>query len=180
MKNLENLAEFEARKYQERLSHYLKSYRTKFGFTHSKMAKILGYSSDNHYKTFEAPSINNRAVKALDFLAGFGKLSDMNLWDFLTYLKNPPVSQRSHLFPWEKSTIEAFSKLDIIIRRNFTNKICEAALKDDNSKNRLERLLRMVIYCFSMSDKDFSALEQIVYRLARHNIKGKEIPPPKP
>lgn len=182
MKHLDNLSKTEASKYQERLAHYLKSFRTKHGYSHSNMAKILGYTSDNHYKTFEAPSANNRAIKALDFLAGFGKISKMSLWDFLTYLKNPPVSDRNHLFPWEKSILNSFANIDILVRRNFISSISEKSLETPEKKNRFERLVKLMIYCFTMPEDDFSAIEQISYKLAKSNHLSRELQsdPPTP
>ena len=109
--------------YRMRLSHYLRSFRDKYGLNQQETANKLGYTLD-HYKRLEGGQ-EDRIANSIDFIRNFAALDfDGDFVDFLIYLRNESRPEKTIAYPWAQNLIEAFAALTGDERREFMSQYC--------------------------------------------------------
>ena len=159
------LQEHEGKKYQQRLSHYLRDFRYKNNLKATEAAKLLGYAAPKYSELESEIKPHGRFINSLDFLTALARLSKMTIVEFIQFLSPLPTSQiegkKGHfLYKWQESLLIFFGHVPLSIRKEFCDSFKE--LSDNNDREKIKTILNIAN---SLSKKDLKiakAVENLV------------------
>ena len=158
------LTDTQKKRFQRRLSHYFKDHKYRNGVDSKKIAKQLGYDSITRFYGLESENIPfPKFINALDFLASLANIDNMRVGEFVSYLEgdverfkgDQPADLGRNLHEWERTIIEAFDAISMLVRKDFIE-LCKEVEKD--GKKKLQVLLQIVNI---LKNKDVKALESL-------------------
>ncbi len=157
------LIELQKKKFQRRLSRFFKEFKYRNGLLSKDVAEILGYTAPKFYEMESDRKPHGRFINSLDFLASIASLENMGLSEFVNYLEGKEdrfegeessVLNRK-LYAWEKTVLEAFDPLSVMVRKEFVE-LCKDAAGEGKAK--LEVLLELVNV---LKGKDIESLRSL-------------------
>ena len=152
------MTDLEKTKYQERLSHYLKSFRAKAEIGQKGLAEILGCTKPL-VALLESKKISNKVISALETLELLGQLESLSIKEFANYLV--AGSKTDTLEPWEEQVLSGFSTVRISLQKRMADCFNELSL-DQNWK--LETALNLLLKLMNLSQQDLVLLESLTDR----------------
>jgi hypothetical protein len=169
------LTDHQKKKYQQKLSHFLKGIKYRNGLLSKELAEIMGYTAPKFYEMESDSKPHGRFINSLDFLSSIASLENMSLTDFAGYLEgkqdrfeDEEASELNRkLYSWEKTVLEAMDPLSMIVRREFVE-FCKESTAE--GKTKLEVLLEVVNL---LKEKDLEAIKSLRDTL-KHLLTSKQ------
>jgi len=146
--------------YQKQLSHFLNDYATRHNLSKTKMADLLGYTTQHYYRIHDGE--DTRMSSAISYIKKYADVAQKSISDFVSYIASERPKERvNNISANEADLLHSFSLVDRLHRRKFIEKYCG----EKNSK-KFEKLIR----CLSiMPDLDEDSLNLIA--LISFNLK---------
>ena len=160
------VSEPEKKKFQRRLSHYLKDYRYRNDLRAADVAEKMGYAVPKYSELESEVKPHGRYINSLDFLAALASLDDMSVAEFVSYLDPRTKIERKEeklLYSWEKNIMVAFTSIAIGVSLKFSE-VCKTSIKE--GKQKLEALIRIVNMLANRDLKTIEALEKAISKLS--------------
>ena len=142
-------------KIQDRLSHFLRRYRTLGGFTQKETASKLSYST-SRYKVFESEYIDNPIINAISVLKKFGSLERMEVGEFAEYLINRRRSSFKKEFKLSEDSLRQLKSLKPQIRASFQRFVSETKIA------KLEEILSILPLLLKLNEGQLDALKKFI------------------
>ncbi len=153
---------------QERVAHYLSSYRARRGLSQYQCAKQTGYS-EAQIKYMEGKTPGS-IVNSIETLQKLADLDNLDVTDFIKYLRQDSYNskKRRSLYTWESTLLESFSRLPSKIRKRFIHEYL-ANLSDISS---LEETLEISLMLSGLEAGDRKLIIAMILRLRRGDTNG--------
>lgn len=131
------LTEEEKIRLGRRLTYYLEEYIYHHKVTAVETAKRLGVTA-NKFSLLKGGQEQGRFISSLDYLKGLAKLEDMELVDFMAFLEERDLDKvRTRSYTWDEQIYKSLDPIGIHPRKQFANKLEEAAQDKKSSKVEL-------------------------------------------
>ena len=144
--------------YAMRIRHFLTGYRKKNNLTQSELASRVN-STKSTVSRIENDQ-DKHITQVLNILESLGNLEKMDLGSFLLYLEGKNSSlDPHHLFPWQKTVIESFSKLKQSLRLDLVTELMSLETA------KLEQLFALLIQIQRLPSSSQELISRLVSEL---------------
>lgn len=151
------LTDDEKIKYGERLTHYIEEFLYHKKVQVTEGAKLLGISTTK-FSQLKCGWDQGRFLTSMDYLTKLAKLENMDIADFVSYIKGRDSDKTKFVnYTWNEKIYKALEPACIMYRKEFADSLEKAA--SEVEQKRIELMLRLVT---GVDDKGLEALEHMV------------------
>ena len=140
------------KKFQRRLSHYLRDYAGKKGLLLKEVAQKIGYSEAKFAALTRADEPHGRFITSLDFLKALASLEKLSISDFISLLEGGPKITLKDSNDKDELIVKAFKSLKASKRKKFIEFLAKSNLISSSERELFVEIIDLVILLIEKND----------------------------